>query len=229
MRALNSYRMHWKTMNRRSCRQRKVIGLFNLIELLIVIVIIVILIGILLPALNQAREKTKVINCASAYKQIALACFMYAHDYEEYLPPLRTDNYPMAIRTNYTSSGERPGAYLLYRYKYLPSLKHLSCPANPVAQMSQGTETTTFWYMGYPYTTWSLNNLKKIDRNCKVMLGDRYVIDSAGRILINHRDKANWVHPDGSVKTYSGKECKYLYAWGTVMGNNYYAPYQLTR
>ena len=59
---------------------------FTLIELLVVISIIALLLSILMPGLQRAREMAKTIVCSSNQRSLMTVLFLYAGDFDDYLP-----------------------------------------------------------------------------------------------------------------------------------------------
>jgi prepilin-type N-terminal cleavage/methylation domain-containing protein/prepilin-type processing-associated H-X9-DG protein len=79
-------RLHRASFTRRRRDARRRSRAFTLVELLVVIAIVGLLIALLLPAVQQAREAARRIDCTSHLKQIALAALSY-ESANQVLPP----------------------------------------------------------------------------------------------------------------------------------------------
>lgn len=64
---------------------------FTLIELLVVVAIIAILAGLLLPALNKARERAKAIACVANFSSLGKAMLLYTADNQDNITPYKND------------------------------------------------------------------------------------------------------------------------------------------
>ncbi len=118
--------------------------IFTLIELLVVIAIIAILASMLLPALNQAREKAKAVNCASNLKQIGLAINLYMNDYNAFF---RSQSATTASEDG-DSSGRMLWGTCLRKNGYIPKSKSTRVMYCPAIALTPARQESLFYTYG---------------------------------------------------------------------------------
>ncbi|OGV51584.1 MAG: hypothetical protein A2017_08285 [Lentisphaerae bacterium GWF2_44_16] len=205
---------------------------FTLIELLIVISIIVILAGLLLPALQRAKDSAKKTLCTGNLKQIKIGFEEYAVDFNSNYPaPLlsETGNYwSNIIYSLYLSNkglvtlGTDPWGYVTYRnyidYGRGENGTPLLCPIKPEYSgawklsyvMSQQLCSSAGTYDS-TYTDYK--NLSRIIYPSEAMLvmdapGEgpfmrRYNYEDVGMSTQLHNQGKNVLFSDGHIRWYS--------------------------
>ena len=81
---------------------------FTLIELLVVIAIIAILAGMLLPALNKAKQSAQKISCATNFASSGKMLLLYSDDSYEF--------YPMCVTSTFKTYNAAPNPSAMYGY-----------------------------------------------------------------------------------------------------------------
>jgi prepilin-type N-terminal cleavage/methylation domain-containing protein/prepilin-type processing-associated H-X9-DG protein len=109
---------------------------FTLVELLVVIGIIGVLIGLLLPALNKAREQARRTSCVANLRSLAQAMILYANDSRDRLP----NSNPPLTSNDYTATNSVLVA-LANKYVRSPATFHCPGDSDPVQE-----SIDTGWY-----------------------------------------------------------------------------------
>lgn len=134
---------------------------FTLIELLIVIAVIAILAGLLLPALNSAKEKARMISCLSLEKQHGTAFASYFADCNGALPPGNYEgSWSMGGKINWrTLISPYLGCVSTVNRPKEIFLKKLYCQKRMEMDLPTGSNPNS-----YGYNQWVYGNAKKIER-----------------------------------------------------------------
>ena len=189
---------------------------FTLIELLVVIAIIAILAAMLMPALQQARERGKTANCMNNLKQINVGFVFYGDSFDGWYMPY--DDATAAYTRYWQNKVAQYGLGSAKLTSYVDLAKYPACYACPSARppvygWSDGARATDKLSYGFSFYTLSASyakynysckpaNIKQpskavllADIECRVFDGNNFICyppGSGSRYMNSAAHSSNW-------------------------------------
>ncbi len=163
---------------------------FTLVELLVVIAIIGVMVGLLLPAVQAAREAARRMSCSNNFRQLGLAMHNYESTYKQ-LPRMGTRDTDFSVQARILPYIEQSGLYEGLDFS-LPAfggtfsgkiphpklanafgtpVQTFLCPSDP------GPATLSTTVSGMEYTFGGVNYLASYGSNRKTNYDFRWVTD----------------------------------------------------
>lgn len=139
---------------------------FTLVELLVVIAIIGVLVGLLLPAVQAAREAGRRMQCNNKMKQMTLAVQNYASAYKDKIPAGTDSKIYTGSTTGSTSGSSNAGGYAGSKPSQ-PGMEGFSpfFYLTPYMEMQSIYDAVDLNYSGYYYLKQGYNNRTSAAQN----------------------------------------------------------------